>query len=209
VGRTDTTDERRPGWLKAAVRESHPRFATAVRADVDAALSHRTEPLPRSRAGAIRAALRLAATSDAFLAQCCYRAKAACQRRGVPVLPHVLHRLAITTGQICIGDPVHVEPGVYLPHGQVVVDGFTTIGPGVVITPFVTIGLKAGHPIGPTLERGVHVGTGARIVGPVTIGARARIGANAVVTSDVPAGATSVGVPARVRPPERPGGTSA
>ncbi len=198
MARTDTTAERSPGWLKAAIREAHPRFAEAVRADVDAALAYRSQPLPRTRGAAMRAALHLAATSDSFLAQCCYRAKAACQRRGVPVLPHVLHRLAISLGQVCIGDPVHVDAGVYLPHGQVVVDGFTTVRAGVVLTPFVTLGLRAGHPIGPTLEAGVQVGTGAKIIGPVTVGAGARIGANAVVTADVPPRATAVGVPARV-----------
>ena len=49
-----------------------------------------------------------------------------------------------------------------------------------------------------TLEENVFVGTGAKILGPVTIGANARIGANAVVLTDVPAGATAVGAPARV-----------
>jgi serine O-acetyltransferase len=43
----------------------------------------------------------------------------------------------------------------------------------------------------------IFVGAGAKIVGPVTIGSRARIGANAVVIADVPDGATAVGVPAR------------
>ena len=49
----------------------------------------------------------------------------------------------------------------------------------------------------PTLSDGVIVGSGAQVLGPITVGARARVGANAVVTKDVPAGATMVGIPAR------------
>ncbi len=50
----------------------------------------------------------------------------------------------------------------------------------------------------PTLLDGVIVGSGAQILGPITVGAGARVGANAVVTKDVPAGATVVGIPARI-----------
>src|SRR5690606_2453717 len=139
----------------------------------------------RSRAEAAFHVLRLALVTDAFLALCCYRAKAACQRRGIPLLPRLLHRLAIVTGQVSIGDPVVVEPGVYLPHGQVVVDGIATIGSGAWIGPFVTIGLVTGEMVGPTIGRRVRIGAGATIVGPVTVGRRAVIGAGSVVVSDV------------------------
>jgi serine O-acetyltransferase len=61
----------------------------------------------------------------------------------------------------------------------------------------VTIGLRAGNFAGPVLQENVNVGTGAKLIGPVTVGAGATIGANAVVLSDVPAGATVVGAPAR------------
>ena len=63
--------------------------------------------------------------------------------RGIPLLPRVLHRLAIVTGQISIGDPVVVQPGVYIPHGQVVIDGVVEIDTRVVLMPFVTIGLRS------------------------------------------------------------------
>jgi serine O-acetyltransferase len=49
----------------------------------------------------------------------------------------------------------------------------------------------------PTLENGVIVGAGARVLGPFTVGAGARIGANAVVLSEVPKGVSMVGIPAR------------
>jgi serine O-acetyltransferase len=50
----------------------------------------------------------------------------------------------------------------------------------------------------PTLGQGVVVGAGAKILGPITIGAGARIGSNAVVVKDVPPGATAIGIPARI-----------
>lgn len=61
----------------------------------------------------------------------------------------------------------------------------------------VCIGLKAGNFQGPTVNNGVHIGTGAKVIGPITIGAGAVIGANAVVVSNVEAGQTVGGVPAR------------
>lgn len=51
----------------------------------------------------------------------------------------------------------------------------------------------------PTVQDGVTIGAGARVIGPVVIGEGAQIGANAVVVRDVPDGATAVGVPAKVR----------
>ena len=65
------------------------------------------------------------------------------------------------------------------------------------IGPFVTVGLRAGELQGPVLEGGVSVGTGAKVIGPVHVGAGARVGANAVVVGDVAAGATVAGAPAR------------
>jgi len=50
----------------------------------------------------------------------------------------------------------------------------------------------------PTLGRGVVVGAGAKILGPITIGENAKVGSNAVVVKDVPPGATAVGIPARI-----------
>ncbi len=92
--------------------------------------------------------------------------------------------------------------GLMLPHPVgIVIHPKAVIGPNCLIFQNVTIG-RGHRPLGvPTLEAGVDVGAGAVILGGVTIGTRARIGANAVVLGDVPAGATAVGVPARIKLP--------
>jgi serine O-acetyltransferase len=103
----------------------------------------------------------------------------------------------MTLAQLSIGDPVVVHPGIYVVHGQVVVDGIVEIHAGVVLAPFVTIGLRAGDVRGATIEQNASIGTGAKVIGGVRIGAGAVVGANAVVVDDVPAGTTVVGSPAR------------
>jgi serine O-acetyltransferase len=179
------------------VRSRHPGFLDAVAADARVAArrlgDNRAFP---SRVEALLHAVRLSFVTDAFLALVCYRAKAACQARRIPVMPRVFHRLAVMVGQVAIGDPVVIQPGVYLPHGQVVVDGIVEVGTEVALLPFVTIGLRAGVR-GPTIGTGATVGTGAKVLGPVRVGAGARVGANAVVISDVPDNTIVVGVPAK------------
>lgn len=82
------------------------------------------------------------------------------------------------------------------PHG-IVIHPRAPIGPNCLIFQQVTIGTATGEGV-PTLGAHVEIGAGARILGDVVIGDHARIGANAVVLCDVPAGATAVGVPARI-----------
>ncbi len=127
------------------------------------------------------------------------------QTLGVPILPRIAHRLAMVLAQVCIGDPVFMQPGVYIAHGQVVIDGFVEIHTGVVLNPWVTVGLRSGDFRGPTILRGVQVGTGSKVIGPITIGRFARIGANSVVIDDVEENVTVVGSPARPVPQDPPG----
>ncbi|MEN9265591.1 MAG: serine O-acetyltransferase [Thermostichales cyanobacterium BF4_bins_65] len=95
----------------------------------------------------------------------------------------------------------------FIDHGCGVVIGETAeIGDDVTLYHGVTLGGTSWHrgKRHPTLENGVVVGTGAKILGPVRIGSHARIGANAVVIQDVAPGMTVVGIPGReVLPPER------
>ena len=180
------------------LRAQHPPLREALVADARVTASYRGERHEfTSRADAAAQMLRLALVSDAYLGQALYRLKARLQARGVPVLPRIAHRLAMALAQISIGDPVVVHPGVYVIHGQIVVDGLVEIHSGTVIAPFVTIGLRAGDVRGATIERDVSIGTGAKVIGAVRIGAGATVGANAVVVDDVPPGATVVGAPAR------------
>jgi serine O-acetyltransferase len=150
-----------------------------------------------SRTELVAETLRLSWVSDAFLAQVLYRGRVAALRRGIPVIPRLCHFASMSLSQVCIGDPVVIGGGLYLPHGQVVVDGITNVGSNVILFPWTTLGLRAGNFTGPTIGDGVHVGTGAKIVGPVQVGTGSRIGANAVVITDTPPGATVVGVPGR------------
>ncbi len=184
--------------LMRRVRSGHPPVRDALVADARVTAAHRFERHEfRSPLDGALQALRLMWVSDAFLAQALYRVKGRLQARGVPVLPRLAHRLAMMVAQLSIGDPVVVHPGVYIVHGQVVIDGFVEIRSGAVISPFVTIGLRAGDLIGPTIEQNVSIGTGAKVLGRVRVGAGARIGANAVVVDDVPESTTVVGAPAR------------
>lgn len=187
-----------PAAFWRALRARHPGLREALVEDARVTALHRGERCEfRSGLDAAAQILRLAWVSDAFFAQALYRLKARLQARGVRLLPRLCHRLAMMLAQISIGDPVVIEPGVYIIHGQLVVDGLVEIGSGAVIGPFVTIGLRAGDVRGATIERNVSIGTGAKLIGPVRIGAGAQIGANAVVVNDVPAGTTVAGVPAR------------
>jgi serine O-acetyltransferase len=189
-----------PLWDAAAAsaRSKQPRFVEAVVGDARVTASIRGQRSEfNGPIDTMVQVLRLMVETDAFLAQALYRAKVRLQVLGIPVLPWIFHRLAIMTGQVFIGDTVVLHPGVFIGHGMIVVDGFVEIHEGVRIMPGVTIGLRERFR-GPTIERDARIGTGAKVLGAVTIGAGARIGANSVVLDDVPAGATVVGIPARI-----------
>lgn len=194
----DSSDQPDRRTFMRALYNRHPPLRESLVGDARMNAIHRGERHEfRSRLDVGLQILRLAWASDAFRAQILYRLKTAMQATGIPVMPRLAHHLAMATAQVTIGDPVLIAPGLYIIHGQVVLDGLVEIGPGAVIGPFVTIGLRAGNVQGPTIGKDVNIGTGAKVIGDVRIGDGATIGANAVVVSDVPPGATVVGSPAR------------
>lgn len=193
--------ERKALWERLHARQ--PGFRIAVSEDVRITSLHRGEAFEaKGELHLLWRALRLVWVSDAFFAQVCYRLRMRLLARRVPVLPRLLHKLSMASAQVSIGDPVLLHPGIYIIHGQVVLDGLTEVGSGSVLGPWITLGLKQGVLQGPTVGEGVFVGTGAKIIGPVTVGSGAKVGANAVVANDVPAGATVAGVPARALDPD-------
>lgn len=116
-----------------------------------------------------------------------------------------LARMSSNLGRWLTG--VEIHPGArigrrfFIDHGMGIVIGETAeIGDDVTLYHGVTLGGTSWNKgkRHPTLEDGVIVGAGAKILGPFTVGAGAKIGSNAVVTREVPPGATAVGIPGRV-----------
>jgi serine O-acetyltransferase len=102
--------------------------------------------------------------------------------------------------QVSIHPSASIGTAVFLDHASgIVVGSFATIGDNVTMMQNVTIGRKVEIPNrAPKIGRGVLLSTGATILGDISIGDFAKIGAGSVVTSDVPSGCTAVGVPARL-----------
>jgi serine O-acetyltransferase len=102
---------------------------------------------------------------------------------------------------------IEIHPGatigrrMFIDHGMGVVIGETAVvGDDCTVYHGVTLGGTSWNKgkRHPTLENGVVIGAGAKVLGPITIGAGAKIGSNAVVVKDVPMNATAVGIPARI-----------
>lgn len=119
----------------------------------------------------------------------------------VPILP----RFISTFSRFLTGIDIH--PGAtigrrfFIDHGMGVVIGETTeIGDDVLIYQGVTLGgtSSKAEKRHPTLKRGVVVGAGAKVLGNITMGSYAKVGAGSVVISDVPEHATVVGIPGRI-----------
>ena len=92
----------------------------------------------------------------------------------------------------------NIGGGLLIPHPNgIVINPGVIIGVNCLIFQQVTLGTRT-VPGNPVIEGHVDIGAGAKILGPVRIGAHARIGANAVVVSDVPNGAIATGIPARI-----------
>lgn len=156
--------------------------------------------------------------SQGFWALLCYRLSHPRMRCRVPVV----RQLWFVFNRIC-GKFNEMATGIMLPEsavigrrltiehfGGIIVHGAAVIGDDCVIRQGVTIGNRhMNEPMhAPRLGNGVQVGAGAKLLGAITIGDGATIGANAVVVKDVPAGAVAVGIPAKIRLPRTAAATA-
>jgi serine O-acetyltransferase len=167
------------------------RVAKEVRRDVLAA---------RDRDPAARGVSRLEilATWPGIHALLSYRVAHALALARVPLLPRLISLLTRAVTGIEIHPAAQIGEGLFIDHGAGVVIGETAeIGHDVTLYQGVTLG-GTGFATGkrhPTVQDNVTIGSGAKLLGPITIGHGAKIGANSVVITDVPPNCTVVGNP--------------
>lgn len=130
--------------------------------------------------------------TDGTVPMVLYRLMQASQRCHLAPLAMIFNKLIGIFGQCVIGRKASFGPGFVLVHSQgIVINSSVVGGSNVSVGHQVTIGAEKRQ--SPVLGDDVKVGAGAKILGNVKIGSHVKVGANAVVTKDVPAGATVVG----------------
>ena len=173
-----------------------------LRAEIDATIA---------RDPAARSALEVVLLYPGFQSVLFHRAGSYFWHHGWRLLGRWISQLGRWLTGIEIHPGARIGRRLFIDHGMGVVIGETSeIGDDVTLYHGVTLGGVApsvdsdsqrDQKRHPTLEDGVIVGSGAQVLGPITVGRDARVGANAVVTKDVPPGATVVGIPAKVVSP--------
>jgi len=142
--------------------------------------------------------LEILATWPGIHALLAYRFAHALHGAGVPLLPRMLAMITRAVTGIEIHPAAHIGRGLFIDHGTGVVIGETAdIGDNVTLYQGVTLG-GTGFATGkrhPTVQDNVTIGSGAKLLGPITVGHGAKIGANSVVITDVPPNSTVVGNP--------------
>ena len=170
---------------------SFTRVAREVRADLTAALER--DPAARD-VGRFEILL----TYGGVQALLSHRVAHALHEIGVPLAPRLLANATRMTTGVEIHPAARIGDGPFIDHGTGVVIGETAqIGDNVTLYQGVTLG-GTGFQRGkrhPTVGHDVVVGSGAKLLGPIEVGDRAKIGANSVVIHDVPADSTVVGNP--------------
>lgn len=170
-----------------------------LKREIDAMIAR--DPAARSR-------IEVALCYPALHAILVYRLSNYMWLRGWRLLPRFISQMARWLTGIEIHPGATIGHGFFIDHGMGVVIGETAeIGENVTLYHDVTLGgvspAENSHEQRctkrhPTLQDNVIVGSGAQILGPITVGENARVGANAVVIKDVPSRATVVGIPAKV-----------
>jgi serine O-acetyltransferase len=167
------------------------RTATEIRRDVTAAQSR--DPAARD----VRR-MEILATWPGVHALLAHRVAHALYGAGVPLLPRSIAALSRSVTGIEIHPAARIGDGFFIDHGMGVVIGETAeIGDNVTLYQGVTLG-GTGFSTGkrhPTVEDNVTIGSGAKLLGPITVGHGSKIGANSVVIHDVPPNTTVVGNP--------------
>ncbi|WP_196884819.1 serine O-acetyltransferase EpsC [Arthrobacter sp. CAN_A214] len=169
-------------------------FRTRIREDVKVVLNH--DPTARSLVGM---ALVHPGLHAVWVHRQTHRMWA---RPGLRFLARVLSQLVRTATGIEIHPAATLGRRMLIDHGQeVVIGGTAEIGDDVVISEGVTLGGRSLQKAKrhPTIEDGVTIGAGAKILGAITIGARSTVDANTVVVKDAPADSFLTGIPATNR----------
>ena len=170
-------------------------MSTVARVREDLAAAHRRDPAATDD-------LAILLTSPGLHAIWIHRVAHRLWKRGAKLPALVLAQGARSLTGVEIHPGATIGRRFFIDHGMGVVVGETAeVGDDVMLYHGVTLGGRSMERVKrhPTVEDGVTIGAGARVLGPVVIGEAAQIGANAVVVKDVPAEATAVGIPAKVR----------
>jgi serine O-acetyltransferase len=171
--------------------QSFARVARELRRDVRAARDR--DPAARGVGPA-----EILATWPGIHALLAHRIAHALHAAGLPLLPRTISMVARTVTGIEIHPAARIGEGLFIDHGSGVVIGETAdIGDNVTLYQGVTLG-GTGFATGkrhPTVQDNVTIGSGAKLLGPITVGHGAKVGANSVVITDVPPNSTVVGNP--------------
>jgi serine O-acetyltransferase len=170
------------------------RVAGEVRKDVAAA--HERDPAARGVSS-----IEILASWPGVHALLAHRVSHALHDAGVPLVPRMMSTATRAMTNIEIHPAATIGDALFIDHGTGVVVGETAeIGENVTLYQGVTLG-GTGFATGkrhPTVQDNVTIGSGAKLLGPITVGHGAKIGANSVVITDVPPNATVVGNPGHV-----------